>query len=128
MSDFGIIGFVGDHDHSGIELQGLSDQELRRAAGHQHRHLEGFTMAADDLQGLRPDRARRAEDGDPFLLYHYLLRSLSEEVDKCLYRAAHRVERSILILPVEVRSTREEVGTRQSHIREAGAIRPTTDG
>ena len=49
-------------------------------------------MATDDLQGLRPDRARRAEDGDPFLLYHYLLRCLSEEVDKRLYRAAHRVE------------------------------------
>ena len=29
---------------------------------------------------------------------------------------------------MEVRSTREEVGTRQSHIREAGAIRPATDG
>ena len=29
---------------------------------------------------------------------------------------------------MEVRSTREEVGTGQSHIREASAIRPTTDG
>ena len=57
---FGILFFIGYHYHFRLELACLCNQQFDPVVGCQGISLVQVGMFFDDLQRLRPDRARRA--------------------------------------------------------------------
>ena len=62
--DLGPARPVGDGDDLRPELVGLGDQHVDRRADAERDDLVAAGLGADDVERLRPDRPRRAGDGD----------------------------------------------------------------